>query len=172
MASKYTKLVSSVLNQQLLNPTQDPKTPKDHLKFEKLPLVNRNVIRMLQLINGQDQSDVDIIEPSENFLQMINQSSPAGVQALFQYEFDSAGLLGNVPLGLSTVIKNGALVSFPSPSSLAGLCVFFCHPTGIEEISAEDILRIQEQASHGKLQRDDIELVTKCKPFTPSQKQV
>ena len=151
MASEYTKLASSVLNQNLLDPTQDPKTPKDHIKYEKLPLVNRNVIRMLQLIDGQDQSDTDMIEPSENFLQMINQSSPAGVQALFQHEFDSTGLLGNFPLGLSTAIKNGTLISFPSPSSLVGLCVFFCYPTGIEEISAEEILRIQEQASHGKL---------------------
>ena len=122
---------------------------------------------MLQLIDGQDQSDIDMFAPSNNFLQMINQASPAGVQALFQYDFDSAGLLGNSPLGLNTTIKNGALISFPSPSTLAGLCVFFCHPSGIEEISAEEILRIQEQASHGKLQRDDIELLTKCKPFTP-----
>ena len=167
MATEYTKLASSVLNQKLLDPNQDPKTPKEHLKFEKLPLVNKNIIKMLQFIDGQDQFDIDMFAPSDNFLQMINQASPAGVRALFKHEFDSAGLLGNVPLGLSTTIKNGALISFPSPSTLTGLCVFFCHPTGIEETSVDEILRIQEQASHSKLQRDDIELMTKCKPFTP-----
>lgn len=168
MASEYTKLASSVLNHKLSDPNPDSKTSKDLVKFDKLPLVNKNIIKMIQYIDRQDQDDIDMFCPSENFLQMINQGSPAGVQPLFQHEFDNAGLLGNVPLSLSTTIKNDVLIAFPSPSSLAGLCIFYCHPTSIEEVYAEELLRIQEQSTHGKLLRDDIELMTKCKPFIPN----
>ena len=162
--SEYTKLATSLLDQQ--NNTKQ--TEKEMLKFDKLPVVSKNVIRMMPLIDGQDQEDIAALEPSENFVILINQGSPAGVQSLFQHEFDCAGLLGHVPLGLSTSIKNGALITFPSASSLAGLCVFFCHPHALgQEFSAEEILRITEQANYGKHQRDGIELMTKSKPFIP-----
>ena len=72
------------------------------------------------------------------------------------------------PLGLCTALKNGCLTSSPRPSSLNNLCIFLCPPEREgQSLSVEMSLRIQEQASYGKLTNDDLALLTGMEEFIP-----
>lgn len=65
-------------------------------------------------------------------------------------------------------LKNGCLTSSPRTSSLNNLCVFLCSPEGKgNSLSAEIALRLQEQASYGKLNSEDISLLTRMKAYVP-----
>ena len=139
---------------------------KEHKKFNRLPTANKNTLLLFQLQDGQDQCDIENIEPGENILTLVNQTSPIAIQTLLHLECARLGLMANFPLGLCTALKNGCLASSPRPSSLNNLCVCLCSPEGDgHSLSAEMSLRIQEQATHGKLTNEDAALLTGMKEF-------
>lgn len=58
----------------------DTKASTDLKKFNKLPLINRNTILLFTLNEDQDQCDVAVMQPTKNFLQIIQNNSIPSVQ--------------------------------------------------------------------------------------------
>ena len=85
------------------------------------------LLHIINIILDQWQSgtNAEALEPNENILTLVNQSSPISIQTLLHLECARVGLMAHFPLELCTALKNGCLVSSPRPSSLNNLC-FFC----------------------------------------------
>ena len=141
---------------------------KELKRFNRLPIVDKNGLLIFQLQDAQDQCDIDNLEPNGNILTVVNQSSPISIQTLLHLECARVGLMAHFPLGLRTALKNGCLASSPRTSSLNSLCVFLCSPEDDgHSLFAEMALRIQEQATYGKLTNDDMTLLTGMKEYVP-----
>lgn len=69
--------------------------------------------------------------------------------------------------GLCLALKNGFLASDSGPSYPTNFRVFLCNPSigpSASQMSAEEAMRMVEQAALGKLSRDDINTLTSMKP--------
>lgn len=112
-----------------LNKTLHPrKILSKQKKFDKLPAVSQNCIKFFSLIEGQDPADIDNMSPSENFLTIVDQTSPAAVQRILHLAMREAGLMVSLQPGLCLALKNGFLASDNGPSYPTNFCVFLCNP--------------------------------------------
>ena len=81
--------------------------PRDKKKYERLPTVTKNNIRMFSLM------DVDRISPTDEFKSTISHNSAPVIQGQLHQEIKLRGLRGHLQIAMVTAIKKW----YPSQSN-------------------------------------------------------
>ena len=123
--------------------------------------------RVLDFSSDKDLEDSDgfIIPtgPTEDMKAIINSKTGACAQQHLQHILTSVHkCIVCLQPGMCTLIKNGLLLSQPTPYDANNFSPYFLPPSSKEDsMSAADHQRLEEQAENGKLNEADLELVTK-----------
>ena len=150
--------------------SQDDEEGNGWKKFKKLPLVTRNVIRLLTITEDTYETDLPDLKPTENMLEIIAAGSPGAIIQNIHLYFASNGNLCNPEPAAGTALKHGFLCSIPNANSInVGLCVFlYPHESYGEALSAEKMMQLAEQAgSNQKYDHTDLKLLTDIKVTIP-----
>ena len=148
---------------------------KEDSDWMKLTPLSRNVLEGMQAkynTNVEDDDEEDIIIPSgPNTEQrtIIQCSTGARVQQYLNHLLVTVyGCVVCVGMGMCTAIKNGLLMSQPTPYEPTNYSPHFTPPATGEGLSSESQLRIEEQARNGKLTSEDMILITQQKIKSPT----
>ena len=141
----------------------------------RLTPISCNVLEGMQAkynSNIEDDDDDDIIIPSgPNVDQeaIIQCSTGARVQQYLNHLMITVhGCVVCVGMGMGTAIKNGLIMSQPTPYEPTNYSPHFTPPSIEDGLSSESQLRLEEQARNGKLSSEDMILITQQKIKSPT----
>ena len=139
------KLAQAIASRHLDDLRDDDRiTDKGTTKFDKLPTVAKNTTPLFSVIDGQDDADLEVLQPTQNFLAILRQKAGTAVRDLLHHEMRQAGLRACLQMGMCTTLKNGCIASVPSPTSINQLNPFYCPPEADEKLSTHTIMRLTE----------------------------
>lgn len=144
---------------------------KEEADWNKLPLLSQHVIRGLQACFAEDLDEDELEDvavpdgPNELMSTVIRCSTGARVQQLLNHTLSTKhNCIVNLNMGMCTALKNGLLLSQPSPNEVSNFSPHFTPPLlDNSEDGPELQLRLEEQSKNGKLSADDLALVTNQK---------
>ena len=124
------------------------------------------------MMNETLKRDDDIIisnGPNKTVSAVIKCSTGARVQKYLSHLLSSKYYcIMNLNVGMCTAIKNGLLMSQPSPNEASNFSSYFTPPVDMDEcLTAEMQIRLEKQSKNGKLSADDMALVTTQKVQFP-----
>ena len=102
-------------------------------------------------------------KPSISLTKIIQAKTGTTVRLILHQKYPKLNM--NLDLGLCTAIARGLILSASGPDNITNLSPFFTPPEeGAEELSNEDLLKIDLQAKVGNgLEEKDVKLLTKQK---------
>lgn len=151
-----------------LKEKQEIRSHKTTKRFEKMSTIKKNTIVMFQVGPHHDQMDVEVMNPTDNMLIAINQSTSADVVSLLRSHGARKGIIEVYESGFGAAIRDSNLASAPRPMDVNNMIIFLIHPGAkIQVISARDTLLYQMKAELGKLEHADVETLTSMKTFVP-----
>ena len=137
---------------------------KKEKSFEKLADVQKRTFILMTAKEGDSDSTVPEMKPTQDVLKLLEQTVGIKAQAHLQHEFNKHGHICDVGLAMSTQIKNGCIMSQPSVNDINGISPFFLPDQASEErLGHELALRLEEQLVLGKISDTDLKTITKCK---------
>ena len=150
---------------------QSKSKEKEQADWNKLPLLSQHVIRGLQARFADDLDDDELEDvvvpdgPNRLMSTVIRCSTGARVQQLLNHTLSvTHNCIVSLNMGMCTALKNGLLLSQPSPNEVSNFSPHFTPPLlDNAEDSSELQLRLEEQSKNGKLSADDLALVTNQK---------
>ena len=167
LSSKFGALTQAMADKTLFDMQEKAEKAGGEGKFKKLPPMHRNTIALFTMVPEMTQEELLEIKPTETFLSILGMTSGATVQDTLHHMMKAKGHLVYLQDGMCASLKNGSIHS-TDVFDINGITPFHCglEPCG-KQITNEQRAVLEETVALGKMQKSDIELLTKSENFLP-----
>ena len=167
LSSKFGALTQAMTDKTLFDMQEKAEKAGGEGKFKKLPPMHRNTITLFTMVPEMTQEELLEIKPTETFISILGMTSGATVRDTLHHMMKAKGHMVCLQDGMCAGLKNGAIHS-TDIFDINGITPFHCGPEPCgKQITNEQRAVLEETAALGKMQKSDIELLTKSENYLP-----